>query len=343
MRNIFIVIFISITSLSWGQKTLLKYQSTILSFEGQLASFNTFEIGRLLELHSNSVSEDSLTFNSSAQLVTYANADTVVLDGNTDVVIDNYVRFGLPLTGTIYKINDTLGSSDTLILGQPFTGIVTDEFYWGGVGKIYDASGEGNNALQTTAVNQPKLLDPSTIKYDGINDYLYVPDNDDLSFGDGLTDSPFTISIWVKLDALGAQSFIGKHTADLSGREYKIYTLSTTELLFVLYDESTNGFIGRRNIFLTSYLDDWFNITCTYDGVDINGMKIFIDNVLTSTNTISGGSYVAMENTTTPLYLGGLISNSYMTGESDDVYLYSRVLTERERTYIYQNSIHYTP
>ena len=43
------------------------------------------------------------------------------------------------------------------------------------------------------------LLDGST-SFDGSNDYISIADANNLSFGDGSTDSAFTISAWVKMD-----------------------------------------------------------------------------------------------------------------------------------------------
>jgi hypothetical protein len=40
-----------------------------------------------------------------------------------------------------------------------------------------------------------------SLDFDGVNDYVSVPDSDDLSFGNGTTDSPFSVTAWVKADS----------------------------------------------------------------------------------------------------------------------------------------------
>ena len=40
-------------------------------------------------------------------------------------------------------------------------------------------------------------LRPTLASFDGTDDFIDVPDHDDLSFGDTLTDEPFSLSAWV--------------------------------------------------------------------------------------------------------------------------------------------------
>ena len=347
MKKILLVLaFVSVICSGQENNVILKLQSGDISlFNSSALIFNSLDVDLMLKLQSSLISENNLTYNSSAQDVTYANADTVAINGNNDVVKGNYIRFENPASGTIYQIVNILGSPDSLILilNQTFAGNVTDEFLWGGVNVWHDESGNGNNAIQSTAVYQPKLLnDTSSTFCDGTNDYLYIPDADNLSFGNSITDNPFSISIWVKLKSLNAGTIIGKHTEDISEREYKVYTIgSEGELLFVLYNESGNAYIGKRNIFLSPYLGSWVNIIATYNGLGIDGMEIYINNIITTPNDISAGGYVAMENTGANVNIGGKASNSYIHGEIDDIYIYRKVLTDSEREVIYKHSKHY--
>jgi hypothetical protein len=192
MKRYFIILALFICFVGFGQEYRPIYKNKdgliYLNKDGLMyQASNTLVKGLVLDLRAYSISEDSLTYNSSTDLVTYSNADTVVLDGSSEVVINNSVRFGISGSGTIYQILDTLGSSDSLILDQIFTGSVTDEFFWGGINTWYDESGEGNNLYQSTPDKMPKLLGYNTsnpkIYFDGVDDVLQAADGTVLDLG----------------------------------------------------------------------------------------------------------------------------------------------------------------
>ena len=176
MKKLIILLFIGVSVFGQENNVLLQTDNLILKSGDLLSKFNTLDLGRVLDLRAKNISADSLTFNSTGQNVTWFNVDTVVIDGNSEVVRGNSVRFGSPTTGTIYKIQDTLSTADSMILDQTFSGLVTDEFLWGGINKWYDESGRGNHATQVTGINQPKLLWAGTgsaeVDFDGLNDYF---------------------------------------------------------------------------------------------------------------------------------------------------------------------------
>ncbi|PIY34652.1 MAG: hypothetical protein COZ08_00760, partial [Bacteroidetes bacterium CG_4_10_14_3_um_filter_42_6] len=72
----------------------------------------------------------------------------------------------------------------------------------------------------------------------------------------------------------------------------------------------------------------------------IAGIKIYVDGVESSAYTdSSAGTYVAMENTTTPVIVGGsLLSYGtplYFLGSIKDVRIYNRALTSDEISQLY--------
>lgn len=189
MRKLFIILLAFLYLFGFGQTytPIIKDKGKIVILNGKIVlSSNTLDQGLILKLRASQISEDSLTYNSSGDLVIWSNGDTVVFDGSSELVIGNSVRTGTPTSGTIYQVLDTLGSSDTAIFNQTFTGSVGDEYFWGGVGKWYDESDSLNHAIQTTAVYQPKLLwygsDTAQVYFDGINDYMGF-NNVDLLYG----------------------------------------------------------------------------------------------------------------------------------------------------------------
>ena len=60
-------------------------------------------------------------------------------------------------------------------------------------------------------------------------------------------------------------------------QEYAIFTNSSDELCFGLYDDSENAVIGRKTAAITAYENTWVHIVCTYDGSQASsGVKIYI-------------------------------------------------------------------
>lgn len=65
------------------------------------------------------------------------------------------------------------------------TGVMASDSVGTNHGTIYEA------ACTTGVVG-------NALSFDGVDDCVEVPDSDSLSFGDGSTDSPFSIEAWVK-------------------------------------------------------------------------------------------------------------------------------------------------
>jgi hypothetical protein len=103
--------------------------------------------------------------------------------------------------------------------------------------------------------------------FDGVDDYVDCTDNDIFSFGNGLTDSPFSVGIWVNMvNVLGSPTgfrALSKYVNPL--REYYITTISTGLLRFALQDGSRQQYVTTTNN-LTEFQNKWLNIVCTYDG-----------------------------------------------------------------------------
>ena len=142
-----------------------------------------------LDYNSDNVTKLELTYNSTGDTIVSVSNDTVVIDGYSEVVIGNSIRFGDPESGTIYAILDTLGSGDSLKLDQTCTGNIGDEFFSGCDGYIVDQSDYGNDGVQSTGTYQPKGIwietDSSAWLADGVDDYIKVVDVNALNFGTG--------------------------------------------------------------------------------------------------------------------------------------------------------------
>ena len=187
------------------------------------------------------------------------------------------------------------------------------------------------NQNNGTLINGPTFdsADGGSIVFDGTDDYVDIADNDNLSFGDGATDSPFSISTWVKMDDATKFRAVGKYGA--SKVEYLLATDASDKISFNLYDDSTSGKIGRKfNTALTSYQGQWIHFVATYNGnSNASGLKIYLNGArVDDTNNVSG-TYTAMENTTQPLYFGKL-TTTYANGNIASVQIYNRELSSNE-------------
>ncbi len=167
---------------------------------------------------------------------------------------------------------------------------------------------------------------------DGTDDYIDCGDSDDFSFGDGLTDSPFSIACIVDFDSLAVgDDIIGKYT---NPYEY-VVQISSSTLYFFLRDDSAAGYIGRSAT-LSGHVtaNQLFSLVCTYDGSGLSsGVKIYADGVQIDDADFASGSYTAMENTTAPLRFGAATNGH--DGKLGDVRLYSDELTAAEALWHY--------
>jgi len=175
-----------------------------------------------------------------------------------------------------------------------------------------------------------------SLDFDGVDDYVNLGDSNDFSFGDGSTDSAFSVSMWVKLSDAASQGFFAK--ASSSAKEYHILTGSNRKLRCRLYDDSTGGHI-QSQIDAVLSTGSWVNFVFTYDGSeDKDGITIYADGSAPSQTKGSSGSYTAMENTSADLRMASSEMNSfYLEGDVDEVALFDIELSSSQVTDIYNS------
>jgi hypothetical protein len=282
-----------------------------------------------------------IKFQQSDQIIFFDNGtrDEQIIDNGSSLLNAWHhiaiVRDGTTLTGYVNgqsKGTITLGGSETfdggtnnLVIGQngsgnEFGGLIDEVAIWDSAldataigkisSKVVDLTKYSASNLKLWLRAGDKVLPESDASiarsdfytdFDGTDDYVSVADNDDLSFGDGSSDSPFSISAWI--NPVDATNFTivskGVYNTDA---EYLFQLDGNDKLFFSLYDESVdNTYEGAYfNTALTSYQGSWFHVCATYNGVGGTsanaGIKLYIDGVEKSTTLIGGGTYVAMEN-----------------------------------------------
>lgn len=172
------------------------------------------------------------------------------------------------------------------------------------------------------------------IEFDGSANEADTPDTDNLSFGNGASDEPFSIVSLVKPDTNDTQRVIIAKQNSTSAEEYLLQLTSAGHPELVLYDESASATIAMSHEVAVG--TDWVLLTATYNGNgSTSGIRLY-KNGLAVTGTVgSGGTYVAMENTAALLHIGarytvkqnffdgGMALNAIVAGEISPSYVWA--------------------
>ena len=179
-----------------------------------------------------------------------------------------------------------------------------------------------------------------SLAFDGTSDYIDCGDPDEFSFGNGSTDSPFSISAWIKMNSTTGFRIFNKYAGSVN--EYQFGTGGGNNLQFYIFDNTSNFKYRARLYSTTLNTGQWYHVAATYSGVGgsnaENGIKIYVDGVRVDDTTVSGGVYVAMGNKTTPVYIGKL-NTSYANGLIDEVAVFPIELRLSDIQAIYNNGV----
>ena len=189
-------------------------------------------------------------------------------------------------------------------------------------GNYKDSSGNINTDTGSTTAKVGSGLD-----FDGTDEYIEIADHVD--FSPVLT--PFSISTWVNM-----RSFVyfipASKWQDGSNEEWLLFTGTQKKILFRIYDDSEDAYIGRTyGTSLASYENKWTHFVATYDGGTLSsGIKIYLNGNRVDDADSKSGSFVSVENLSQPVWIGRYTAN-YSNGLIDDVRIYT---TERSAAQI---------
>jgi hypothetical protein len=214
---------------------------------------------------------------------------------------------GVDMIINSYIIDDNI-PTDNLILYNEFNN------------NLVDAT--GNHTLTGNAISYTDGIFGGTsnesLLMSGDRDYITIPDSDDFSFGNGTTDSPFSISFGVNftdrgttVPATSVNYVICKRgdngtSSSTTDWEWNIFRrVSSGAIALGIRDASASAQLLHESTTSLSYGTD-YHITITYDGSGtVGGIKIYIDGVEESSYTDnSSGTYTAMENLNAPVVIG---------------------------------------
>jgi len=206
-----------------------------------------------------------------------------------------------------------------------------------GQGAVNNTIGWGQGAK----VGGSSFTNTLSTRFDGIDDFVDCGDADNLSFGNGSTDSPFSISAWVKMTDVTNSSILSKTNISPSHYEYSAH-FNLEQIYFGVYSQDSNAnylFVNYATN-LTSYEGSWIHLAFTYDGnSNINGLKIYLNGQRVDDTQFTSGTYVSMNNTIAPLKIGRSFNNRFLNGLIDETAIFSSELSASDVSSIYGSGV----
>ncbi len=191
-----------------------------------------------------------------------------------------------------------------------------------------DESGSGNNGQSTGGTSVPDRLgnDNAAFQFDGIDDFITVPDDNSLDL------TLFTLSGWMYLneavpDGGFYNMFFKGEAGDPANSNYAFSVNSDQNLsMFYEYDAGTNVSItGSTSI----NIGEWYLFSTTFDGLEL---KLYINGVEEA--SISQTNLPGTNDA--PVFIGTNTSGtSFVNGILDDLRMFNRALTASEVLELY--------
>jgi hypothetical protein len=248
-----------------------------------------------------------------------------------DGIIDDIAIYNRALTQQ--EITGLYQGANTTTNCPTFSASLTQGLvgYWPFCGNALDESGNGNHGTVNGATLTTDRFgnSGSAYNFDGINDFIQIPDNTSLDIQNSIT-----ISVWVKTSNTPPQfpsqsmRLVDKATGG-TGDSYMLDLFQTDKVRFLVGNNGANTLPSTIN-----YSEDLYNVVATHNGASA---KIYINGVLNSETTISGQTPA----NSNPLRFGAdsFLSGAFFKGSLDDIAIWNRALTPQEITQLYNQGI----
>ena len=193
----------------------------------------------------------------------------------------------------IARVLDICGAIETFWLPLPTDTTTSTEVSRNARVYTYDATIVSRLGGQGSGVS---------VSFNGTSGEADTPDAAALSFGNTTagTDLPFSIVAWINQTATtGIKAIFSKFDAAGALREYQLVLDAAEKLNLTLYDESTDGYIGR--LYNTALgTGSVLMVAGTYNGnAAASGIKLYSAAAQIDDTDYTSGTYVAMEDTAT--------------------------------------------
>lgn len=239
------------------------------------------------------------------QSETTTQINRIVADGG--VIIDRVF-----LNNSIYALKQLGIYGNAKLLTDANFGVKKDGS--GTVSKLYDISGNNNDAMQATGASQPiwgLVGGKGVITYDGVNNWLSIADSDSWYFAN----NNFTIMSKVVITSLTADATILSQCTPTGGAYFEVFRLVTNKLDIDAYTG-----IGAKGLFTAP----WNTISGTNYAVSIkregtscfmtiNGVSVAVTQSYAWGNIANISSVLGIGKsgyTPSPRYMNGQINSS---------------------------------
>jgi hypothetical protein len=177
----------------------------------------------------------------------------------------------------------------------------------------YTSSGKISNAAYFIASN---------------SEYLSISDNASLSMGD----IDFTFAAWAYFSDFNSyRPILSKWISSSSNREYILeYNSAAPDFTFHISNNGTSSSYVPAGY--SPSINTWYYIIGWYDKT-ADKIYLSINNGTPASASYSSGAY----NGTAPFYVGRVDSAGYMNGYIDEVVVYKQLLSDDERTWLYNS------
>jgi hypothetical protein len=179
-----------------------------------------------------------------------------------------------------------------------------------------------------------------------------IGDQPTLSFSNGSSDSPFSLSGWINFSLSGQNDvIISKYDATTGNQKLEwLLAFAGGKLQLQLIDDNVTTRLAYREADTALTVAGWYHVGATYDGgggaTAADGITLYINGSAVASTATNDASYTAIQDTTASVYLGALLGaggtlDRIVKEELDSVAIFNRVLTSSEMNSIYTGVFNY--
>ena len=170
-----------------------------------------------------------------------------------------------------------------------------------------------NSGETWTSITSPLNQSPA-LKFDGINDFVSLPNNTSLPSGN----NSYTLEAWIKPDQTGDRGIIGWGPWGQASRVNALRLMGSNQIRHYWWGNDLDVNVGN--------LADgkWHHVAATFDG---KTRKVYVDGVLKGSDTPSRHSVPV---SATNIRIGSTNNGEYFAGSIDDASIWSKALSDKE-------------
>ena len=226
-----------------------------------------------------------------------ANITVTVSDGSLSTPTSFQLTVNVVPTGlrAAYAFQEGSGTTTADASGNVNTGTLTN-------GPVWTTQGKYGNGLT----------------FDGLNDFVSVPDNATLDLG-----GTGTIEAWVRLNAINRwNSVVAKGNSNSDPAHNYAMEITDANIILCILGNGTSSRVLSSSTPMTA--GQFRHLACTWNGTTLS---LYIDGVLNTSVTQN----LTPAGNTSPLYIGQFGGNSdRLSGIIDEVRIYNRALSQAE-------------